>query len=206
MCRDLVSRSGSSPRAQQYLGKNLPGTQIFFAATRRFFAATRRFCLFFCFSLRESRYAAGLFPSRDLPEPGRNRSFFQPGGSGSQNLNPGQDNTRRTDDTGGHSTRKSSHAPQNHHCQSSAREPQPHPPHSHLCGICVCCVAGVCAIVYVASPVLSLPVARCLGGHTSCEQGVPPRVKTDFCEHLKRSLATGVRSHRHDHSAAGNTL
>ena len=28
-----------------------------------------------------------------------------------QNLNPGQDSTRRTDDTGGHSTRKSSHAP-----------------------------------------------------------------------------------------------
>ena len=32
-----------------------------------------------------------------------------------QNLNPGQDSTRRTDDTGGHSTRNSSPGPQNHH-------------------------------------------------------------------------------------------
>ena len=37
----------------------------------------------------------------------------------SQNLNPGQDSTRRTDDTGGHNTRNSSPGPQNHHCQNA---------------------------------------------------------------------------------------
>ena len=68
MICDLSHARCSLRAKREYLGKNLPGTQIFFAATRRFFAATRRFCLFFCFSLRESRYAAGLFPSRDLPE------------------------------------------------------------------------------------------------------------------------------------------
>ena len=34
-----------------------------------------------------------------------------------QNLNPGQDSTRRTDDTGGYSTRNSSPGPKSHHCQ-----------------------------------------------------------------------------------------
>ena len=66
MCRDLVSRSGSSPRAQQYLGKNLPGTQIFFAATRRFSPLRGDFS-----PLR------GDFAKQGSPRAsGRNRSFF----------------------------------------------------------------------------------------------------------------------------------